>query len=696
MAQVSDSIYSSTDISTIRGLGPNYAQSFYKKGISNLFDLVFDFPFKYLDQTKISRIRDIIPDGRYYLIVGRITKTKLVLNTRIKVLNTVIEDDSGSIAAAFFNPYPNQINSFSQNRRIMAFGKVAYSSYGTVSMQHPTVTFLSDEDEVVTKDRLTPVYHAVEKVPQNTIRKAIAGVLDRLMTMELEELLPPDLNPFAITLNEALQAVHYPKPPENPFERFILEKSPAFRRLCFEELVAYQLTLLSIKKVNSRHQALPIALCPQDTEAFLKTLPFTLTNAQLRSYHEISQNLSSGVPMMRLLHGDVGSGKTIVAILSALQAVKSGFQCVLLAPTELLCAQHFNKFEKLLSPLKIKCALLTSSVKGKSREKILKEVSDGTVNVLIGTHSIFQDEVTYRNLALAIIDEQHRFGIDQRVALLRKAPDGITLHQLVMTATPIPRTLQLALFSDLDVSTLNELPEGRVPVVTAVFDDGRKDEVINRLARVCGQGTQVYWVCPNIEEDEEGENASVIRTCKDLKKALPNLNIGLLHGQLSAADKTRVMKNFLEGKIDILTATTIIEVGVDVPNASIIIIEGADRLGLAQLHQLRGRVGRGNKESYCILLHKDCSENEIALKRLAIMKSSSDGFKIASEDLKLRGPGEVIGQKQTGFDIFRIVDVNRDFELIKDARSAALDIIENRKENCTALIKRWFPKFNLS
>ena len=695
MAQVPDSTYSSTDISTIRGLGHNYAECFYKKGIYNLFDLLFNFPFKYLDQTKLTRICDIVPDGRYYLIVGRITSTKLVLNSRIRVLNVTIADETGQLPTVFFNPYPNQINTYTNNRRLMAFGKVAYNKYGVASLQHPTVTFLSDEDEVITKDRLTPVYHAVDKVPQTTIRKAVAGVLDRLSNMELEELLPQDLNPFSMTITQALEKVHYPKPPVDAAEKFILEKSAAFKRLCFEELIAYQLTLLSIKKANEKRNAINLSLCPERIEALLKTIPFTLTGAQLRSYKEISEDLNKDTPMMRLLHGDVGSGKTMVAILSAIQTVHSGRQCVLLAPTELLCAQHYNKFSPLLEPFGIKCALLTSSVKGKAREKILKEVADGTVNVLIGTHSVFQDEVTYQSLALAIIDEQHRFGIDQRIALLRKAPKNFTLHQLVMTATPIPRTLQLALFSDLDVSTLDELPKGRVPIVTTVFDDARKNDVIRRLAKVCTEGTQVYWVCPNIEEDEDGENASVIKTHKELKKALPHLEIGLLHGQMATNEKTKVMKNFLEGKIHILVATTIIEVGVDVPNASIIIIEGADRLGLAQLHQLRGRVGRGQKESYCILLHKDCNDNEIALKRLAIMKGSSDGFKIATEDLKLRGPGEVIGQRQTGFDIFRIVDVNRDFELIKDARSAALDIIENRKEVCLALIKRWFPKFNL-
>jgi len=340
--------------------------------------------------------------------------------------------------------------------------------------------------------------------------------------------------------------------------------------------------------------------------------------------------------------------------------------------------------------------LITSSVKASARKKLLEDIQSGEVKIIIGTHSVFQNEVIYHSLVMTIIDEQHRFGIDQRVALLRKAPSGVTMHQLVMTATPIPRTLQLALFSDLDVSTLDEFPKGRKPVVTAVISDDRKKEVIDRLSKVCTDGVQAYWVCPNIEENED-EDASVTQSYKELKKALPDLKIGLLHGKLGISEKNKVMKDFASGKYSILVATTIIEVGVDVPNASIIVIEGAHRLGLAQLHQLRGRVGRGALESYCILIYRnsDTENNEIAMQRLSIMRSTSDGFKIATEDLKLRGPGEVLGRRQSGFNIFRVVDVNRDFELIDSARAAALDIIENDRETTKLLISRWFPKFSI-
>jgi ATP-dependent DNA helicase RecG len=386
----------------------------------------------------------------------------------------------------------------------------------------------------------------------------------------------------------------------------------------------------------------------------------------------------------------------MVAVLAAIQVAKSGNQCVVLAPTELLAQQHYHKFMGLLEPCGIRCELITSSIKGAKRKKLLEEIESGEVQVIIGTHSVYQEEVHYNKLILAIIDEQHRFGIDQRIALLKKAPADITMHQLVMTATPIPRTLQLALFSDLDVSTLDELPKGRKPIITAVMPDTRKGEIIKRLDEVCHQGTQVYWVCPNIEENED-ETESVKTTYKDLKKALPDLRIGLLHGQLATNEKNKVMKAFLDKEYDILVATTIIEVGVDVPNASIIVIEGAQRLGLAQLHQLRGRVGRGALDSYCILIYKsqEIEANDIAMQRLSIMRSTTDGFKIATEDLKLRGPGEVLGSKQTGFDIFRVVDVNRDFELIDIARNAALDIIHNDTETCRALITRWFPKFKV-
>lgn len=566
----------------------------------------------------------------------------------------------------------------------------------SINITQPTITFLNEDDIVETQDRMTPVYHAVEKVPQASIRKTINGILQNLKAMPMQELLPAEHNPFKLSFNEALDLVHYPYPLEDPKAKFLKEKTDAFKRICFEELIAYQLTLLSLKKKNINHKSISLKKESNLISDFLKSLPFTLTNAQLRSFNEISQDLEKDIPMLRLLHGDVGTGKTLVAVLACLQATASKQQCVLLAPTELLAMQHFKKIDDLLKNFGIKTVLITSSVKGSKRTEILEQIKSGEAQVIVGTHSVFQAEVNYHSLALAIIDEQHRFGLDQRLSLLRKAPSGINLHQLVMTATPIPRTLQLALFSDLDVSSLDELPKGRKPIVTAVVSEDKKADIYARLREVCTQGTQVYWVCPNIEETED-DNSSVKTAFKDLKKALPNLKIALLHGQLSSTEKQKIMKGFLEGEYNILVSTTIIEVGVDVPNASIIIIESANKLGLAQLHQLRGRVGRGAKESYCILMYqkKEDDLNPISMQRLNIMKSTNDGFKIATEDLKLRGPGEVLGQKQTGFDLFRIVDVNRDFELIDDARKAAIDIINNDETNTKALITRWFPGFKV-
>ncbi len=697
MVPTDDSYYRNSDIAIIKGLGTSYTSSFYKKGIYSLFDLLLDFPFKFLDQTKITRISDIKPDGNFYFIDAHIASVQNVLTRRVKMLKMMLQDDTGKIEAIFFNLYPNQIQSYSRGRRLLAFGPVKYNEYnGVINFTQPTVTFLDDDDEVKPQERMTPVYHAVEKVPQASIRKAINGVLQSLHSIPLPEFLPKEHNPFGMTFSEALDLAHYPYPPQTPEEKIILEKTQAFRRISYEELIAYQLTLLSVKRKNEKHNAAVIDSAKNDIESFIKTLPFELTGAQLRSYKEVQKDLCSSKPMLRLLHGDVGSGKTMVAVLAAIQVAKADCQCVVLAPTELLAQQHYLKFKDLLEPIGIRAELITSSVKGVKRRKLLEDIASGDVKVIIGTHSVYQEEVIYNKLILAIIDEQHRFGIDQRIALLKKAPAEFTMHQLVMTATPIPRTLQLALFSDLDVSTLDELPKGRKPIITAVMPDTRKHEVIKRLDEVCHQGTQVYWVCPNIEENED-ETESVKTTYKELKKKLPDLKIGLLHGQMSSNDKNKVMKAFLEKDYDILVATTIIEVGVDVPNASIIVIEGAQRLGLAQLHQLRGRVGRGALDSFCILIYKsaEIEGNDIAMQRLSIMRSTTDGFKIATEDLKLRGPGEVLGNKQTGFDIFRVVDVNRDFELIDIARKAALDIIHNEEDTAKALIGRWFPKFKV-
>lgn len=697
MALEDDSRYSCTDIATLKGLGPSYIKSFNNKGIKTLFDLLFDFPFKYLDKTKITKIRDIFPDGNFVLIDAHIAAVNNVLNSRVRLLKVILQDNTGKIEATFFNLYPNQLRNYIQGRRVLAFGAVKLSEYnGARVMAQPTVTFIGDNEPFLPSDRLTPVYHAVEKVPQASIRKVIFSVLDSLRVMALPEILPEDINPFKLTISQAIELSHRPFPLDNPKDKFILEKSSPFRRLCYEELIAYQLTLLFLKRKNSANKALLIPDNKELKQKFIESLPFKLTNAQLRSIDEVSSDLGNDKPMLRLLHGDVGSGKTMVAVLAALQVASSGNQCVILAPTELLAQQHYNKIKTLLDNLDINTVLLTSSVKGSKRDKIVEDIKSGNANVIVGTHSVFQPEISYKSLVLAIIDEQHRFGIDQRIALLHKAPEKITMHQLVMTATPIPRTLQLALFSDLDVSKLDELPAGRKPIVTAVMSDEKKKDIIKRLSVVCKEGVQAYWICPNIDADDD-ENASVNEAYKCLKKELPELKIGLLHGQMSVNDKNKVMKGFLDGKYNILVATTIVEVGVDVPNASIIIIEGADKLGLAQLHQLRGRVGRGSKESYCILVYKknDETDHDIAMQRLAIMKSTNDGFKIASEDLKLRGPGEVLGEKQKGFDLFKVVDVNRDFDLISPAREAAVKLMNTDIDTCKALIRRWYPTYSI-
>ncbi len=691
-----DSTYTNSDIAVINGLGATYTKAFYQKGIKTLFDLLLDFPFKYFDKTNIVPIAKISEDGAYYQIDAHIIKSTQ-LQSRKKLLKLLLQDESGTIEAVFFNLYPNQAAQYRTYRRVLVFGQVKTNSYnGQFSFNQPVVTFLEDNDVIKPQDTLTPVYHAVKTTPQKTIRKSILGLLDKIKLLPLEEILPRQHNPFALTISEALEKVHYPTPQEFMEAQYAIENTRAFKRLCFEELVAYQLSLLSIKERNLKHNAVAIPKAENIISDFLGRLPFRLTNAQLRAYQDIQNNLASDKPMLRLVHGDVGSGKTLVAIMAMLQVAMAHKQCVMLAPTELLAIQHYHNVTKYLEPYNIRTVLLTSSVSAKERKQILKDIASGDILIIIGTHSVFQNEVIYSSLILAIIDEQHRFGTDQRMALLRKAPAEYTMHQLVMTATPIPRTLQLALFSDLDVSTINEMPKGRKPVTTTVIKNSRKNDLIVRLKKLMADGTQVYWVCPSIEENED-ENASVKATYQDLQKKLPDCSIALLHGQLQPKEKDRIMKDFLEGKYALLVATTIIEVGVDVPNASVIIIEDADRLGLAQLHQLRGRVGRGGAQSYCILMYQDRGgpHEEIAQKRLSIMRETSDGFTIAQEDLKLRGPGEVLGRQQTGFSLFKIVDVNRDFELIDDARGAALDIIQNDKTTANALLARWFPKFKV-
>lgn len=696
MVPDNDSKFHTSDISTIKGLGPRYVHSFYKKGIFTLFDLLLDLPFRYLDKTKLTKIADAKVDGSYSLIDAHIVRINNMTSSRSRIFKLGLQDETGYLEAVFFNLPINFTKQFHVGNRYLVFGSVKFNDFtSSKNIIQPNMTRLNESEIVQLEDRLSPIYHAVEKTPQAVIKKVILSTLQSLQSFPFEELLDEKHNPFKLTFNEALYGAHYPIANKNSTEKFILEETDSFKRLCFEELVAYQLTLFCLKKKNENKKAFNLQINQEFINQFINSLPFALTPDQMKVFSQIAGDLSLEKPMLRLLHGDVGSGKTLVAIMSMLICANNQTQSVLLAPTEILAKQHYNTILKFTSGLNIETILLTGTLKAKQRALAIEKIKSGEALIIVGTHSVFQADVEYKDLVFAVIDEQHRFGIDQRIALLKKAPPSKTLHQLVMTATPIPRTLQLALFSDLDVSTITTVPKGRKPIKTVLMSNDKRDLVIARLNETLKNGNQVYWVCPNIEATDE-DDESVVTTFNELSNKIRGYQVGLLHGQMSADEKDSVMQNFLDGNISVLVATSIIEVGVDVPNANIIIIEKANRFGLAQLHQLRGRVGRGVLESSCVLLYdkEDCTDNETAVKRLQIMRETTDGFVIATEDLKLRGPGDVIGQRQSGFDIFKLVDVRRDFELINDARAVASDLIENDFEKVKKLIARWFKNFN--
>lgn len=686
-----DVIYRTTDISSIRGVGPSFAGKFSANGIHSLFDLLLFLPFRYLDRTFVTPLSKLPADGSFCLVQATITAQR-TFGTRTRVLRVSLEDENGRGAAVFFNAFPSLQRKLVPGTKVILFGQAKYDNNGFACLQHPEVKFGQIEE---LEDKLTPVYHSFGKTPQATIRKVLKKVLGDLRSIPLTELLPSQLNPYNLTLTDAIEQVHYPSPPPDHKPLLYVYKTKAFERICYEELTAYEISLLSLKRINLSRVSPVIKFDPGLYEDFTRALKFSLTGAQQRAFADICRDLQRSTPMLRLLHGDVGSGKTLVAVLSCLQVQHRGYQSVVLAPTELLAQQHYKSFKKLLEPFGVVVVPLYSSLPKGEKQEILAKIKDGTAQVIIGTHSVFQSTVSYKSLALAIIDEQHRFGIEQRVALLRKAPGNTTLHQLVMTATPIPRTQQLALFADLDVSTIDEMPQGREPTITSVICDTRRREIISHLEKACHKGIQAYWVCPRIEEDED-DNSSVRSVYEELSSALPTLRVGLLHGQLSAREKEEVMTNFINHTLDILVATTIIEVGVDVPNANIIIIESAQKLGLAQLHQLRGRVGRGSSHSYCLLIYKNDmndNNNDYAMQRLEVMRNTTDGFKIAEADLQLRGPGEVFGTRQTGFNTFRIADITRDRDLIESARLAAQTILEKDPELASRLVNRWFPNF---
>ncbi|WP_294949923.1 ATP-dependent DNA helicase RecG, partial [Sulfurivirga sp.] len=588
----------------------------------------------------------------------------------------------------FFHFSHRQAQQFTRGKSVRAYGEVRPGPSG-LEMVHPQYRLFDGGRRPPLDETLTPVYPSTEGVGQTTWRKLTDQALSLLQQYPLPELLPPALlaDIQLPALNDALRTVHRPQP-DDDLDALMEQRHPAQQRLIIEELIAHQLGLAQLRAQKRALKAPPLPPS-QLVNALLASLPFTLTEAQQRVLAEVQADLQRNHPMQRLVQGDVGSGKTIIAALAALQAADAGFQAAVMAPTEILAEQHRNHFMEWLAPLDVSVAWLNGRLKAAERREQLERITSGEAQVVIGTHALFQQEVSFHKLGLAIIDEQHRFGVHQRLALHRKGLEaGLHPHQLIMTATPIPRTLAMAAYGDLDVSIIDQLPPGRKPVKTAVMSMAKRNEVMAHLAQRCREGVQAYWVCPLIEESEALDAQAAEATAALFRERFADLRVGLVHGRMKPAEKDAIMQRFKAGDLDVLVATTVIEVGVNVPNASLMIIENAERLGLAQLHQLRGRVGRGAKQSHCVLLYQP-PLSESARRRLQVMRETTDGFAIAEEDLKIRGPGEVLGTRQTGGLQFRLAQLPRDEPLLPIARQWAHTILQDYPEQATALRQRW-------
>jgi len=679
-------------INTLKGVGPRVKEYLSHLNIHIVQDLLFHLPLRYQDRTRISSIGSL-KLGDQVLIAGAIQLGNVVFRGRRQLICHV-SDETGNINLRFFHFNATQIQRLStRGLQIRCFGEVRQSYQGGLEMVHPEYHIVNTEEPLLLEDRLTPIYPTTKGLQQATLRKLTTQALD-LLEQEAEhiELLPQILlQEFQWpNLKSALLYVHRP-PPKAPTDLLLSGQHPAQQRLALEELIAHLLGLQQLRKQIKQQQAPILKNKPgNDLQKTLKkALAFELTDAQERVIHEINQDLVDGTPMLRLVQGDVGSGKTVVAVMSVLRALENGFQAAVMAPTEILAEQHFKLFNTWLAPFNIPIGWLSGSLSNREREKTLTKIREGAYQLLVGTHALFQKDVDFKNLALVVIDEQHRFGVHQRLALKTKGVSNNSCpHQLIMTATPIPRTLAMTAYADLDVSIIDELPAGRKPINTLLISDSRRQEVVARVRASCQQGQQAYWVCTLIEDSEAMQCQAAEVTAKALKELLTNLKVGLIHGRLNSSEKEVTMNAFKEGMIDLLVATTVIEVGVDVPNANLMIIENPERLGLSQLHQLRGRIGRGESESHCVLLYKR-PLSRTAEQRLAIMRRTNDGFVIAKEDLKLRGPGEILGTRQAGLLQLQVADLLRDKKLLPHARHAGELIVRDYPESIEPLMRRW-------
>lgn len=672
-------------LDSLKGVGSKMLEKLERLGLATVQDLLFHLPLRYEDRTQVWPIGDL-PPGLHGSVEGEIQDTQLVMGRR-RMMVCRISDGTGTLTLRFFNFTAAQKNSLAAGRLIRCFGEVRPGKYG-LEMAHPEYKLLGEEQAGQTEEALTPVYPTTEGLRQLTLRNLTDQALAQLDLYGVEELLPAGLYPHQIELAAALKLLHRP-PPSVALPLLESGQHPAQQRLVLEELLAHNLSVLKVRAQAQTQLARALKPAPELVEQLLGALPFKPTGAQSRVVAEISKDLQQSHPMMRLVQGDVGSGKTLVAALAALQAIGNGCQVGLMAPTELLAEQHAINFAKWLEPLGIGVGWLAGKQKGKAREESLAAIADGSVKMVVGTHAIFQEQVVFQRLALVIIDEQHRFGVHQRLALREKGErEGVHPHQLIMTATPIPRTLAMTAYADLDTSVIDELPPGRTPITTVALPDSRRGDVIERVKLACTEGKQAYWVCTLIEESEVLECQAAEDTAAELQNLLPGLHIGLVHGRMRPVEKQRVMEEFKAGILQLLVATTVIEVGVDVPNASLMIIENPERLGLAQLHQLRGRVGRGAVASHCVLLYH-APLSKTAQSRLGVLRETNDGFLIAQRDLELRGPGELLGTRQTGLADLKIADLVRDQPLIPQVQKMARFLMDRHPSHVEPLIRRW-------
>lgn len=673
-----------TSVQQLQGVGAAAATLLEKLHIFSTDDLLFHLPRDYEDRSTIIPMNQLVV-GRSYLLEGEVRSVDFPPGKK-KSLAALLQDDFGKVTLRFYHIYKGLTDRIKMGQQLRIFGEVRVGARG-LEMYHPEIQVIQQHTPLP-KTQLTAIYPSTEGLTQPKLREYVRQALQH-HSDGLAELLPKKYS-NGYELKQALEYIHEP-PVDANMQQLNQGSHPAQQRLIFEELVAHQISLLTRRAYIRQIAAPRFDSSKILAKALLDGLPFQMTNAQKRVSKEILQDLKQDQPMLRLVQGDVGAGKTLVAAVAACHALEADWQVALMAPTEILAEQHYLNFKRWFEPLGIQVAWLSGKQKGKARTQAEQQIKEGHAQLIVGTHALFQDTVGFSKLGLVIIDEQHRFGVDQRLALRNKGANQFTPHQLVMTATPIPRTLAMSAYGDLDTSVIDELPPGRTPIQTVTIPLDRREQVLQRIASNCREGKQAYWVCTLVEQSETLDAQAAEATYQEIKERFPDINIGLVHGKMKADEKQAVMQAFKDNQSQLLIATTVIEVGVDVPNASIMVIENAERLGLSQLHQLRGRVGRGATASFCALLYKSpLSQN--GQERLSILRESNDGFVIAEKDLEIRGPGELLGTKQTGDMGFRVARLERDDHLLTQAHYVAEQILKDYPQHADGLLKRWLPE----